>query len=58
VDNLKGINDSFGHQEGDLALIRTADVIEETFRDSDILARLGGDEFAVLASEWPSLPTR
>jgi diguanylate cyclase (GGDEF)-like protein len=57
VDNLKGINDSFGHQEGDLALIRTADVIEETFRDSDILARLGGDEFAVLASE-ASIPNR
>src|ERR1700694_3689040 len=51
VDNLKGINDSFGHREGDLAIIRAADVLEETFRDSDILARLGGDEFAVLASD-------
>ncbi|GAC1660746.1 MAG: hypothetical protein PVS2B2_13220 [Candidatus Acidiferrum sp.] len=51
VNNLKGINDSFGHQEGDLALVRTADALEETFRDSDIIARLSGDEFAVLASE-------
>jgi len=51
VDNLKGINDSFGHREGDLALMRTADALEETFRDSDVLARLGGDEFAVLAWE-------
>ena len=51
VDNLKGINDSFGHREGDLALMRTADALEETFRDSDVLARLGGDEFAVLALE-------
>jgi diguanylate cyclase (GGDEF)-like protein len=51
VDNLKGINDSFGHPEGDRALIRTADVLKQTFRDSDILARLSGDEFAVLASE-------
>jgi diguanylate cyclase (GGDEF)-like protein len=51
VDNLKGINDSFGHREGDLALIRVADALEETFRDSDLLARLGGDEFAILASE-------
>jgi two-component system, cell cycle response regulator len=51
VDNLKCINDSFGHKEGDLALVRAADALEETFRDSDILARLGGDEFAVLASE-------
>jgi two-component system, cell cycle response regulator len=51
VDNLKRINDSFGHNEGDLALIRTADAPEEVFRESGILARLGGDEFAVLALE-------
>lgn len=51
VDNLKKINDSYGHREGDLALVRTADALEEAFRDSDILARLGGDEFAVLALE-------
>src|SRR5216683_64175 len=54
IDNLKMINDSFGHQEGDLALIRTADALEQAFRDSDILARLGGDEFVVLASEASS----
>jgi diguanylate cyclase (GGDEF)-like protein len=57
VDNLKGINDSFGHREGDLAIIRAADALEETLRDSDIIARLGGDEFAVLASE-ASIPNR
>lgn len=51
LDDLKGINDSFGHREGDLALVRTADALEDTFRDSDLLARLGGDEFAVLAWE-------
>jgi diguanylate cyclase (GGDEF)-like protein len=51
VDNLKKINDTFGHQEGDLALIRTADALEQSFRGSDILSRLGGDEFVVLASE-------
>jgi diguanylate cyclase (GGDEF)-like protein len=51
VDSLKNINDSFGHREGDLALVRTANALEQTFRDSDILARLGGDEFAVLAVE-------
>lgn len=49
VDKLKTINDSYGHREGDLALVRAADVLEAAFRDSDILARLGGDEFAVLA---------
>lgn len=54
VDNLKQINDCYGHREGDLALVRTADALEEAFRDSDILARLGGDEFAVLALETSS----
>lgn len=54
VDGLKDINDSFGHREGDLALIRTADAMERAFRDSDILARLGGDEFAALAVEASS----
>jgi diguanylate cyclase (GGDEF)-like protein len=57
LDNLKGINDAFGHREGDLAIIRAANALEETFRDSDILARLGGDEFAVLASA-ASIQTR
>lgn len=51
VDNLKTINDTYGHREGDLALVRTADALEAAFRDSDVLARLGGDEFAVLALE-------
>jgi diguanylate cyclase (GGDEF)-like protein len=54
VDNLKQINDSYGHGEGDRALIRIADSLEHTFRDSDIKARLGGDEFAVLAPEASS----
>jgi len=51
VDNLKTINDSYGHREGDLAIVRAADALERTFRGSDILARIGGDEFAVLAME-------
>jgi diguanylate cyclase (GGDEF)-like protein len=51
VDGLKRINDSFGHFEGDCALIRTAEVLLKTFRESDVLARLGGDEFAALAIE-------
>jgi len=54
VDNLKKINDSYGHGEGDLALVRAAEALERTFRDSDVLARLGGDEFAVLALEASS----
>ncbi len=51
VDQLKNINDTYGHREGDLALARTAVALERTFRNSDILARLSGDEFAVLALE-------
>ena len=51
VDNLKEINDTYGHRAGDLALIRAADALEQTFRNSDVIARLGGDEFAVLALE-------
>lgn len=51
VDDLKTINDTLGHQGGDRALIRVADLLKETFRQSDILARIGGDEFAVMALE-------
>jgi diguanylate cyclase (GGDEF)-like protein len=54
VNGLKQINDHFGHSEGDLAITRTAEILRETFRDSDIVARLGGDEFAVLANEASS----
>jgi diguanylate cyclase (GGDEF)-like protein/PAS domain S-box-containing protein len=51
LDYLKLINDELGHQTGDLALIETANILKETFRDSDIVARVGGDEFIVLAQE-------
>ena len=50
LDGLKEINDSLGHLEGDRALVRTAEVLKEAFRSSDIIARLGGDEFVLLAS--------
>ena len=51
VDDLKVINDTFGHQEGDQAIADVARVFRETFRDSDLIARIGGDEFVVLAME-------
>ena len=51
VDNMKWINDNLGHNEGDNALRNTANILQQTFRESDILARIGGDEFAVIAFE-------
>ena len=48
MDNLKDINDTFGHSEGDMALTETADILRKSFRESDIVARIGGDEFLVL----------
>ncbi|HEU4478497.1 MAG TPA: diguanylate cyclase [Pyrinomonadaceae bacterium] len=53
LDGLKQINDSFGHKEGDRALIKTAELLRETFRSSDVLGRLGGDEFTVFAAVEP-----
>lgn len=51
LDDLKVINDTYGHNEGDLALVETAAILRSAFRDSDIIARIGGDEFVVLAIE-------
>ena len=48
LDGLKQINDTFGHQEGNRALVEAAEVLRDSVRHSDILARLGGDEFAAL----------
>lgn len=51
LDGLKQINDTFGHQEGNRALVEAAEIIRDSFRHSDILARIGGDEFAALMLE-------
>jgi diguanylate cyclase (GGDEF)-like protein len=51
LDDLKGINDRFGHAVGDRALQETAKTLRDTFRRSDIIARLGGDEFVVFGIE-------
>jgi diguanylate cyclase (GGDEF)-like protein/PAS domain S-box-containing protein len=51
IDNLKRINDTYGHLEGDRALIDTTKILRDTFRESDIIARIGGDEFVILAIE-------
>jgi diguanylate cyclase (GGDEF)-like protein/PAS domain S-box-containing protein len=51
LDNLKELNDRFGHPVGDQALIQTTRILKKTFRGSDIIARIGGDEFVVLTLE-------
>jgi diguanylate cyclase (GGDEF)-like protein/PAS domain S-box-containing protein len=49
LDTMKWINDTFGHLEGDAALVDIAEILRRTCRKSDIIGRMGGDEFALLA---------
>ncbi len=51
VDNLKSINDTFGHLEGNRALVVASNLLRNSFRQSDILARMGGDEYCVLMTD-------
>lgn len=51
VNGLKLINDILGHQAGDALIKATAQILEQSFRDSDVVARIGGDEFAVLLAK-------
>jgi diguanylate cyclase (GGDEF)-like protein len=48
LNDFKPINDTFGHAEGDRALVAFANLLKESFRDSDVFARIGGDEFVAL----------
>ncbi|WP_240622026.1 diguanylate cyclase [Alteromonas alba] len=48
LDGFKGINDSLGHETGDMILIEVAERVKAILRDGDILARLGGDEFLII----------
>jgi diguanylate cyclase (GGDEF)-like protein/PAS domain S-box-containing protein len=48
VNNLKMINDSFGHQQGDYLLRKIAGVLKSCFRKSDVISRWGGDEYSVI----------
>lgn len=49
MDDFKNINDSFGHQEGDIALKNVVNLIKGVISSKDIVARVGGDEFIILS---------
>lgn len=50
IDKFKNINDHFGHEAGDLALVHLASILKDSVRTQDLVARLGGDEFIVYVS--------
>ncbi len=51
VDGLKDVNDTFGHEQGDLALRGLANTMKKSLRTSDVGVRTGGDEFLVLMTQ-------
>jgi diguanylate cyclase (GGDEF)-like protein len=53
IDDFKKINDTFGHQNGDLVIITVADVSRKKMRGHDIVARYGGEEFVIILPETP-----
>ena len=48
IDHFKAINDTFGHEAGNIVLRRVAQILGNRFRKTDIVARIGGEEFAIL----------
>ena len=51
LNNMKHINDAYGHPAGDAALRHVADVVRDNIRSSDVVGRLGGDEFGVILAQ-------
>ena len=55
LDNFKYVNDQFGHDIGDLLLIKVAKIFKTILRKSDFVARLGGDEFTVIVDDYQNI---
>ena len=53
IDHFKQVNDSYGHEVGDLVLKSLANQLRNRLRDSDVIARFGGEEFVVLLPDTP-----
>jgi diguanylate cyclase (GGDEF)-like protein len=51
LDHFKKINDTYGHQAGDIVLKQTAEILKESCRSSDVVARYGGEEFVILLAD-------
>ena len=55
LDKFKAINDSFGHETGDIVLAKVAERLDNNTREKDIVSRIGGDEFIVIIRDLKSL---
>ncbi|XDD48596.1 GGDEF domain-containing protein (plasmid) [Leptospira sp. WS39.C2] len=51
IDKFKNVNDTYGHEVGDLVIKRLANELKSSFRKSDIISRFGGEEFVILFPE-------
>lgn len=58
MDNLKQVNDIFGHKEGDYALRAIGDTLREVMPEGAVIARIGGDEFAICVVDFTESDTK
>ena len=48
IDHFKNLNDTYGHESGDLVLVALSNLLRQSIRDSDIACRYGGEEFIII----------